>query len=726
MDLLPRKYARILGPLLFLGSYVVAALVVRWTFSLLFKGGGIPLWPALGISIAMVLLTPRKLRPWVVLGSAAGEVFGLDTSVFDEPLRETLAALVKDIGVRAAVPFLIDPLLGPRGFKNTRRSLLFLVLSAATGIVGGVVQLVLDPPDTERWSFFLDFSVGDGLSVATFAPLALVGRAAWLRDVEHAARNEELIATLSLLTAVTGLAFFTELPVIYLVLTLVVWLAIRFGPRVALPVTAVLVVIVGIGTVRGAAGSDFGLTQFEDLRSAQFFTVAIVASVISTSSYAQRADEERRRTQATIAALPDLVAVTDDVGHVLESWPANDPNGLSASNLVPVTGPEPFVHEWVTDNGSRFYEIRRAPIDSRRELQIARDVTDLRRSQQRLEQSEQRWRDLAATAFEGLVIVDLEERVTYASRAFAEAFGTEREEIVGEPIRSMFPVADWERWEPRLRHAVESDERIETWFTSATGARRWVLVSSRPWFGSDGERVGAAFFVVETTANHEAESARRDLESRLAMVEDAERRELTQHIHDGPLQELVAVDIGLQLARERGDLPETLRSTPDVLEGVIEQLRSTLRSFAPPTVATGAVVEELVALGNRIAAGTDLVVSGRRAPGPEPIGSTAVALYRIGREAVINSIRHANPARVDLLLTTKEGGFLLKVTDDGDGIEDQYVSGRHGHFGVTGMIERAERGGGWCRVGPGRADESGDRVGTMVSIWLPTEKPTLG
>jgi signal transduction histidine kinase len=69
-------------------------------------------------------------------------------------------------------------------------------------------------------------------------------------------------------------------------------------------------------------------------------------------------------------------------------------------------------------------------------------------------------------------------------------------------------------------------------------------------------------------------------------------------------------------------------------------------------------------------------------------------IFLIGREAIRNAFRHSRGTRVDVYL--KYGrGLTMRIRDDGMGMHPEFaVMGRAGHFGLSGMKERAGRIGG--------------------------------
>lgn len=64
---------------------------------------------------------------------------------------------------------------------------------------------------------------------------------------------------------------------------------------------------------------------------------------------------------------------------------------------------------------------------------------------------------------------------------------------------------------------------------------------------------------------------------------------------------------------------------------------------------------------------------------------------RIGDEALINAFRHAKAERIEMVISYTATVFSLGIRDDGSGIAKEFIElgGRQGHFGLTGMRERA-------------------------------------
>jgi len=82
-------------------------------------------------------------------------------------------------------------------------------------------------------------------------------------------------------------------------------------------------------------------------------------------------------------------------------------------------------------------------------------------------------------------------------------------------------------------------------------------------------------------------------------------------------------------------------------------------------------------------------------------------IYCIAREALSNAFRHGGATLVEVMLSYGRGAFRLHVRDNGRGIDEHTlgIGGRRGHWGLTGMRERAACIGGqldiWSGMGKG-------------------------
>jgi signal transduction histidine kinase len=224
------------------------------------------------------------------------------------------------------------------------------------------------------------------------------------------------------------------------------------------------------------------------------------------------------------------------------------------------------------------------------------------------------------------------------------------------------------------------------------------------------------------TAEH-----RRLLLTRLVTAQEEERRRIAGDIHDDTVQTMVAVGFRLELLKRQLADPgqrvemEALQAT---VSDALSSLRRLLFDLLPASLETeglaSALRQQLDRLAEESGPAGELVDELARPPSHE----TAVVLFRIAQEALVNVGRHAAASRVTVTLGSEGGGVSVEVRDDGRGFRvvdgDDGAPGAGWHLGLPSIRERAEIAGGWCRI------ESRPGSGTVVTAWVPLHDEPAG
>jgi PAS domain S-box-containing protein len=246
----------------------------------------------------------------------------------------------------------------------------------------------------------------------------------------------------------------------------------------------------------------------------------------------------------------------------------------------------------------------------------------------------------------------------------------------------------------------------------------WVLDDSRPVLDPNGLtriRHGVMFDVTE---EEESRERLRGLLAQVVAAEEKERRTIAEGIHDDPIQKMTAVAMRLSaLGRQLTD--ETQLAAVDriaeTVSATIARLRLLLFELHPRSLETGRLedaIQEYLDLSLGIDGFDYALDMSLDRPLPQVVRTTA---YRIVQEALANVRKHSGAEHVEITLKPTDGGLYGSVRDDGVGLGERAEADVPGHMGLAGMRERAERAGGWARIG--RADGRG----TLVEFWLPTE-----
>lgn len=187
----------------------------------------------------------------------------------------------------------------------------------------------------------------------------------------------------------------------------------------------------------------------------------------------------------------------------------------------------------------------------------------------------------------------------------------------------------------------------------------------------------------------ESEASRQALVVQLDETESRERLNLSEVLHDEPLQLVVAAMLRLDTWKGQADLDSdpTLDQIGTMLETSVEQLRMVISTLTPPDLSEGlGPAVRRLADATFFGSTTNVVVTGPNHVSLDP--NTKVSVYRVVREALINARKHAQAANVLVELVNTHEMVQVRVTDDGIGIGE--LKSGSGHMGLTSMRARAE------------------------------------
>lgn len=198
-----------------------------------------------------------------------------------------------------------------------------------------------------------------------------------------------------------------------------------------------------------------------------------------------------------------------------------------------------------------------------------------------------------------------------------------------------------------------------------------------------------------------------------------ERERIARDLHDTLLQGIYSASIHFDLAN--GRLQEDSPAKPaverglDLLRQVSQEGRKALRSLRSRQTSSEGLEQALSLLPKEFALpeNIDFVVATDGQPRAlRPLVRDEA--YLIAREAVINAFRHAQASKIEVEVGYTSRHLRVMVRDNGCGIDSQLVrTGREGHWGLTGMRERAEKIGGKLNV------LSGVDAGTEIELSVP-------
>ena len=196
-----------------------------------------------------------------------------------------------------------------------------------------------------------------------------------------------------------------------------------------------------------------------------------------------------------------------------------------------------------------------------------------------------------------------------------------------------------------------------------------------------------------------------------------ERERIARTLHDTFLQSLQGLILRLQVLAQRlepgSEARAQLDRALDLADRVVAEGRDQVMDLrdagGAPTLA-----QALAEAADQLKEGSGARVAVRTegscvqlAPGVHD------EVVHIAREAIANAVRHARAGLIEIDLTCTEGQTVLAVRDDGIGLDPAIqMHGRPGHWGLTGMRERA------ARIGAALVIRNRPARGTEVMLTL--------
>jgi signal transduction histidine kinase len=626
------------------------------------------LWPPAGLGLAVLFLYGIRLWPGIVIGD-------LLLADFDTPLGTVLGQTVGNTLAVVVAALLLRRLTGGRGdLARTVDVLAFVVcagvaatVSAAFGPTSLRLGDVISADELGR--VFRTWTLSDASGVLVVAPAVLTWATTGVRGVRRRDVAEGA-GVLAVLVGIAELAPQRDVP--YIVFPVLLWAALRLGPRGA---ATAIVAVCGI-TVWNTAQEDGPFVRdsiTDSLLATQLFiataalTSLLLAAVTAERTRAARAlavseaaQRELADEQAALRRVATLVAaesspsrvfqlVTEEVGRLL-GMPGATVVQYDGENTATVAG------GW-SENG-----ILPIPVGTSLDL-------------------------------DGDSVVARVLRTGDAQRVrYDEASGS-----LAETLRSS-----------GYRAAVAAP------VTVAGGLWGALVAATRseepPPAGIERRLRDFADLVGQALANADARERLAASRAELVAVSDAERRRFERNLHDGAQQRLVSVALELGMVGAKLDEdPQTARdllsTAQDDLAQGLEELRELARGLHPVLLTERGLGAALDALLARTPVPVEIAELPERRLEP----SVEAAAYYVVAEAITNVAKYANATHTTVSVTQAGGRATVTVSDDGVGGADPPTGS-----GLRGLAARVEALGGRLDVDspPGR----GTRIRAEIPI----------
>jgi PAS domain S-box-containing protein len=517
---------------------------------------------------------------------------------------------------------------------------------------------------------------------------------------------------------------------IYMLLPLLLWAAMRFGPAavsgslLAVAALAIWNAIHGYGPFTSGSLSEnvFTLQIFLVVTAVPMLTLAAVVQERRQIVQALRTNEEwlkldiaqrqaaekkiietqMRYEMATAAAgvavwewnlltnsayfdpgLPRMLGYSQEESQTHDDWlrriDAEDRPCVEAA-LNGVTAEKPSfdleyrVHHrngelrWVHHLGTLHQE----PPGTRRVVGTITDITSRKLALLALAESEQRFRQTADAAPIMVWMSAPDKGCTYVNRAWTDFTGRPLKAELGDGWLESVDPEDRKVCMDAFRTNVNRRQpsHIEYRVRRHDGEYRWILDHGVPRFDPDGVFLGFIGSAIDITDRKKSEVTAMDLSGKLIQAQEEERRRIARELHDDVGQRLAVLSI--ELDNLRGKLSSSLRSRASKLWNQASEISQSVRDISHDLHSPGldwlGLGVALKALLEDFGQQHSVAVNFNEHNVPAQVPEDIkITFYRVTQEALQNVTKHSGAHSVSLELNTAANKLRLQITDDGVG-----------------------------------------------------------
>ena len=620
------------------------------------------LWPPAGLGLAVLFLYGIRLWPGIVIGD-------LWLGDYSTPLGTVLGQTVGNTLAVVVAALLLRRLTGGRGELERVVDVLAFV---ACALVAAVVSAAFGPTSLrlgdviaadELGRVFRTWTLSDACGALVLAPALMTWASAGLSDIRRRDLAEGAIV-LVLLAVLAELPPQRDVP--YIVFPVLLWAALRFGPRGA--ATAILVVC--SITVWNTAQDDGPFVR-DSITDSLLATQLFIATAALTSLLLAAVTAERTRAaQALVATEAAQRALADEQAALRR-----------VATLVAGEAAPSSVFQQVTEEIGRLLGL---PSASVMHYDGARTATVVGAWS---EEGTPRFPVGATLDLDGDTVIAKVLRSGHTQRveSYEEASGTLAETLRGFGYRAAVaaPVSVGGRLWGAVAAATASDEPLPE--------------------GLERRLCDFADLVAQALANADAYEQLAASRARLVEVGDAERRRLERNLHDGAQQRLVSVALELSMVRAKldSDPPaarELLSAAQDDLARGLDELRELARGIHPVVLTERGLGPALDALATRAPVPIEIA----ELPEARLSATVEAAAYYVVAEAITNVAKYAHATHATVSIRRSDGRATVTVADDGVGGADPSagsglrglsarVEALNGHLDVDSPPERGTR-----------------------------------
>jgi PAS domain S-box-containing protein len=353
-------------------------------------------------------------------------------------------------------------------------------------------------------------------------------------------------------------------------------------------------------------------------------------------------------------------------------------------------------------------------------LAMMSDITERKRAEEALRESEEKFRSVFWAAGVGMVIVSPDGNFVGANTTFCEYLGYTEEELLGKSVESITLRDDWSTFS--LSEALAGTDSLRRFekrclhksgrivYTESTAS----LIRSR-----DGKPRYFVGEVLDVTKRKQAEEALSTVNRRLIEAQEQERTRIGRELHDDVNQRLAMLAVELeQLQNNPSELENRVRKLLNEANEISNDVEALSHELHSSKLEYLGVVAGIRSWCKEFGERQNIEIDFRSDVATVPPFEIGICLFRVLQEALHNIVKHSGVKRVDVRLTEHSNQIHLRVSDSGKGFDVESTMQGKG-LGLTSMRERVRLVNGTIAI------ESKPMGGTTIDVRVPLGTETF-
>jgi PAS domain S-box-containing protein len=457
-------------------------------------------------------------------------------------------------------------------------------------------------------------------------------------------------------------------------------------------------------------------------------------------------DQSEKRNKAVINALPDLVLIIDKENRfsdfikpkemdtyvapeffigkkVNEVLPADLAEKTIINKLKALTTGEvaTYSYQLKVGNEDRDYEARYVTHGKEDVLVLIRDITETKRAERMVKESEEKYRTLVEQASDGIFIADFKGRFIVVNPAGYKLSQYSEDELRSQTIYDF----------------VFSEDLKEMPFQMDELAAGKTATSERRMRRKDGSVIDVEItariiaqdrflaFIRDITERKKVQQELlksreelRQLSNHLENIREEERMHIAREIHDELGQHLTVIKMDISRLGKKiaGNevLEKEIQEILEMINTIVATVRKISSELRPSMLDDLGLVAALEWYSRDFVKKTGIKTSFNTSVGEMDLpDKTKTGFFRIFQESLTNVVRHSEATEVNTSLYSKDNKLFMVIHDNGKGFDAAETIGKR-TLGLLGMKERALMMGG--RFVVSSSPGSGTEIEVVVSL----------